>query len=310
MNKPNRAMRPIINKKICNLSLGGSVVAMLIFSLALLLSLMGSIESVPTMTDTTPPIISGAVDLKIYIGESPAYRKNISLSDDSGEEVILSVDTSSVQLTEPGRYPVIYTATDSSGNQTSVIVYLTIEVYFPKEQELQSAIERVVSQIITANMNTEEKIRAVYKYVQNNIVFVDSSDKTNWKAEAYRALFVTNTGDCFSFFAASKAFFEYLGIENLDIQRPEAIAAQMQQTHYWSMVNISDDPSKEIWYHYDSCRLRAEYNHSGCLLTEVQINAYNFVRENFYAYDSSKYPVVCDAIITPTPELEEFYNKN
>jgi len=96
----------------------------------------------------------------------------------------------------------------------------------------------------------------------------------------------------------------------LDIQRPAELAQKMNQTHYWSLVNISDDPQKDIWYHYDSCRLRAEYNHSGCLLTEIQINAYNYVRENFYAYNTNLFPKTCDTIITPTPELEEFYNKN
>lgn len=281
--------------------------AALVFTAALCIVPGGG--DAPVSADTTPPEIIGAGDMKIYVGESPAYRKGITLSDDSGADgVTLEVDSSAADISKPGRYPIIYTATDRAGNSSSVTVYLTVEIYFPQRDELNAALDRVISSIITADMNTEQKIRRIYDYVQNHIAFVNTSDKTSWEAEAYRALFVTNTGDCFSFFAASKAFFERLGIENLDIQRPAELAAKMQQTHYWSLVNISDDHASPRWYHYDSCRLRAEYNHSGCLLTERQTNAYNKVRENFYAYDKTGYPAVSTTIITPTPELEPYYD--
>lgn len=299
--------RSNITTKISRLSIVFSIFAMTIFLSALIL-VNSSIEV--SYQDITPPIITGAKDMTIYIGEAPAYRKNVVVSDDSGGNVELKIDSTQVNLSKPGRYPITYLATDASGNSASVTVYLTVEIYFPKEAELTTALDKVISNIILPTMSTEEKVRVIYAYVQSNITFVDTSDKSNWKAEAYKSLFVTNTGDCFSFFAASKAFFERLGIENLDIQRPEELAKKMNQTHYWSLVNISDDPQKDIWYHYDSCRLRAEYNHSGCLLTEVQINAYNYVRENFYAYNTDLFPKTCDTIITPTPELEEFYNKN
>lgn len=266
-------------------------------------------DDVPAVADTTPPQIIGAADIKIYVGESPAYRKGITLADDSGAEgVELKVDNSKADISKPGRYPITYIATDRAGNSSSVTVYLTVEAYFPEREQLNEALDRVISSIITEGMSTEQKVRRIYEYVQSHIAFINTSDKTSWEAEAYRALFVTNTGDCFSFFAASKAFFERLGIENLDIKRPDELSAKMEQTHYWSLVNISEVDAAPRWYHYDSCRLRAEYNHSGCLLTEKQINAYSRVRENFYAYDKVSYPAVCETIITPTPELEAFYD--
>ncbi len=299
-----------LEDKMSRLLLVLEVCAALLLGAAMCISPMPSAEPAePAAADTTPPEIIGAADMLIYVGESPAYRKGITLADDSGADgVELTVDSSSVDISTAGRYPVIYTATDRAGNSTSVTVYLTVEVYFPEEEQLNAALDRVIASIITEDMTIEQRVRRVYSYVQSHIAYVNSSDKTSWKAEAYRALFVTNTGDCFSFFAASKAFFERLGIENLDIQRPAALAEQMQQTHYWSMVNISSDPAAPQWYHYDSCRLRAEYNHSGCLLTERQINAYSRVRESFYAYDSAAYPTVSTVIITPTPELEAYYD--
>ena len=313
MNQSSAPISISVNKLI-KYSICGSIAAMLMFLFALSIPWLVYTKHTfaISLQDITPPIINGVSDIKIYVGEFPAYRTNISLSDDfdSKDQISLFIDSSKVNINEPGVYPVTYTATDSSGNSSQVTINLTVALFFPQEAELNYALDNVISQIITPTMNPEQKIRAIYYYVQSHIAFVNSSDKTNWKAEAYRALFVTNTGDCFSFFAASKAFFERLGIKNLDIERPKALAEQMQQTHYWSMVNISEDPNNEIWYHYDSCRLRAEYNHSGCLLTEIQINAYNYVRENFYAYNKVLYPAVCEKIITPTPELEEFYNKD
>ena len=307
MNRSNRRYAPItINEKISRLSICAAVFAMAIFICSLVFSNNKS-GSVTASKDVTPPEIIGAQDINIYVGEAPAYRKGVVVSDNSGADVSLTIDSSAARISEPGWYPITYIATDTSGNSTSVTVYLTVELYFPREEELNQALDNVIAQIILPGMTTEDKLRAIYYYVQGNIAFVDTSDKTNWKAEAYKALFVSNTGDCFSFFAASKAFLERLGIENLDIQRPEELAKQMNQTHYWSLVNIGDG-DEERWYHFDSCRLRAEYNHSGCLLTEVQIEAYNCVRENFYAYEKDKYPVVCKTIITPTPELEKFYN--
>ena len=72
------------------------------------------------------------------------------------------------------------------------------------------------------------------------------------------------------------------------------------------MVNIgtAEEPR---WYHYDCTHINASYSHSGCLLTDQQIKAFNRFRAGFYAYDSAKYPATDKTIITPTPDLEKFY---
>ena len=75
-------------------------------------------------------------------------------------------------------------------------------------------------------------------------------------------------------------------------------------------------PSKELfvgtaeeprWYHFDCTHLNATYSHSGCLLTDQQLKAFNRFRAGFYAYDSSKYPATDKTIITRTPDLEKYY---
>ena len=94
------------------------------------------------------------------------------------------------------------------------------------------------------------------------------------------------------------------GIESLDIER---LPTKSGETHFWSLVNIGEG-EEQRWYHFDSTELRADrYEHSGCLLTEKQINAYSKARADFYLYDTSLYPKTAEEIITPTPRLEELY---
>ncbi len=313
MNRIAEPARVIREKKLVFYSLVMAAAAMLIFILNLTLPLLfagkpGAVHTaIDYSGDLTPPVILGAKNITVYKGESVAYRKGITLEDDSGSEnVTLTVDSSKVNTNEPGTYAAVYTAKDKAGNAKSVTIFvfvLNISV-----DTMNSELDKVISKIIKSGMTKEEQCRAVYAYVQSHIAYSGTSEKTDWRTEAYRVLFSTGsdagTGDCFSFFAAAKAFLERLEIENLDIQRTPGL---INETHYWSLVNIGDDENPR-WYHFDATRLRAEYNHSGCLLTEMQTDAYDHVRKYFYAYDKSAYPAASSVIITPTPELEPYYN--
>ena len=114
---------------------------------------------------------------------------------------------------------------------------------------------------------------------------------------------MTGSGDCFNYFAAAIAFCRRLGIDYREIERTPGAA---DGTHFWIMVNIGTNEEPR-WYHFDCTHLRASYSHSGCLLTDKQIKAFNRFRAGFYAYDSSKYPATDKTIITPTPDLEKYY---
>jgi hypothetical protein len=63
-----------------------------------------------------------------------------------------------------------------------------------------------------------------------------------------------------------------------------------------------------VWYHYDSTRLTAAYDVSGCLLTDAQVDAYDAWRagDYFRIYDKSKYPATDVRIITDIPELTPY----
>lgn len=253
--------------------------------------------------DTTPPVFKATPELSAYVGEAIAYRKGLVVTDNCGGAVDIQVDSSSVDPNTPGDYEVRFTATDESGNVSWAAT--TIHIYENQitEEELNAKIDGVIAQIITPDMDKEAQLRAVYRYVYDHIAYTSDSDKSDWIRAAYDSLFVAGSGDCFNYFAAAIAFCRRLGIDYREIERTPGAA---EGTHFWIMVNIgtAEEPR---WYHYDCTHINASYSHSGCLLTDQQIKAFNRFRAGFYAYDTGAYPATDKKIITRTPDLEKFY---
>lgn len=250
--------------------------------------------------DDVPPTIE-ARDIECNIGEGIVWRNHVTLADNCAGEIRLDVDSSGVNVNREGSYTVYYTATDASGNVTKAEATVLVVSMTVTDEMLYTEIDKVIERIITKDMNKIEQCRAIYTYVQGNIAYVNTSTKGDWKYAAYMALFSSGTGDCYSYFAASKAFFERLGIENMDIQR---LPGYTDNTHFWSLVNVgtADAP---VWYHYDSTRLTADFNVSGCLLTDAQVAAYDAWRagDYFRIYDKTKYPATSTKTVTDIPEL-------
>ena len=252
--------------------------------------------------DSEPPKIVGVKDISIYVGDGVSYRSGISLTDNCDGAVRLEINSDAVNTAIEGGYSVIYTATDAAGNVTQKTV--TVYVYNERvtEEMLWAQIDRLISERISKNTTTEQQVREVYRYVYYSIAYTDSSDKSDWVRAAYEGI-RTGQGDCYTYFALSKAFFVRLGIENKDVQRTEGIVTER---HYWNMVNIGSEASPR-WYHFDACRIRGVSAPFGCLLTDAQIDAFSRykvdgdgVSNYFYAYDRTKYPMTDVTVITST----------
>ncbi len=253
--------------------------------------------------DTAAPVFAETPELSAFVGEAIAYRKGLVVRDNCGGEVVVEVDSSAVNPALPGDYPVTFTTTDVAGNVSRATT--TIHIYENQitEEQLGEKIDAVIAQIITPDMDKEAQLRAVYRYVYDNISYIPDSDKSDWVRAAYDGLFMAGAGDCYNYFAAAIAFCRRLGIDYREIQRTPGAA---DGTHYWLLVNIGTAEEPQ-WYHFDCTHLRASYSHSGCLLTDTQLRAFNKVRAGFYAYDSAKYPASAKTIITRTPDLEKYY---
>lgn len=259
--------------------------------------------SLKLVSDTTPPAINGLRDLVAYIGSGVSYLSGVSATDDCDAGVTLNVDTSGVNLKEVGIYDVIYRATDAAGNVTELRRTLSVYEEEITEEMLNNLLDPILSNIIRESMSTQQKLRAIYDYVYDNIAYVSTSDKSSWIRAAYNGLMSRN-GDCFTYFALSKAMMERVGIQNMDIQRDPSIVAMVNERHYWSLVNVGSQAEPQ-WYHFDSCHLNDIGRPWGFLMTDDQLLQYSDRRESvsgisgyFYLYDTASYPPSSTKIIT------------
>ena len=251
--------------------------------------------------DSVAPTLEAAEDIFIYAREAVAYRSAVTVSDNCVGEIELIVDDSLVNVNEVGEYEVKIVAADSVGNKSEA-ASVTVHVMSREnvKGELEAGISGVVRDMISEEMTKEQICRAVYAYIQENVNYVSTIYRGDCELAAYNALFVTGEGDCYSYFAAAKAFFDYLEIENCEVQRLEGYTPD---THFWNLVNIGEN-GEERWYHFDATVMRREYAINSCLLTDAQAEAYSNLRRGFYKYDKSKYPEVAKEIITPNSRLE------
>ena len=249
--------------------------------------------------DTTAPVIEVG-EIRINVGDGIAWKKQATVTDNSDGKIDIKVDSTAVNTSAAGTYTVTYTATDESGNSSTAEATVTVGTVEVTEEMLNTEIDKIIAQIITDGMTAEAKVRAVYAYVQQSINYASTAETDDYVYAAYTALFMYGTGDCYSYFAASKAFFERLGIENIDMKRAEGGAPG---NHYWNLVNIGTKDAPK-WYHYDANPISGQYSVSGCLLTDAQVAAYDiWCGSGYRRFDATNLPASASEIITDIPEL-------
>lgn len=237
--------------------------------------------TIAVMSDTEPPVIEGAKDIIVEVGDTVSYRKDIVVTDNEDENPTLSVDNSTVDLDTPGEYTVVYTATDASGNASSVEIQVVVEEKGPKKdrEEVYALAQKVLDKIIDDSMTDMEKAFAVYRWTNRNIMYTGTADKSHWTIGAYEA-FTKRAGDCYTYFAAAKAMFDVLGIENMDIVKSDT----SHSSHFWSIINLGDG-----WYHVD-CTPRKGSGDLFFMVTDAELEEYSVNHQNSHIFDGSLYP--------------------
>ena len=253
-------------------------------------SLMGEPEMVHSQpapaADTQAPEILGVRPIFCYVGDPVIYRVGVSIRDNVDPVPELEVDSARVDLTAPGTYPVTYTARDSAGNvstaETTVRVREKKEGFVPVE-EIESLADDVLSGFVTPDMDLEEQVWAVYHWLRSHCRYENHTVKDDPMQAAYRML-TQGEGDCYYYFAASKLFFDRLGIENVDVRKQKL--SDGDSDHYWSMVSL--DKGK-TWYHFD-CTPRLGQQEDFCLVTDAQLDEYSEAHGSCHRRDRSLYP--------------------
>ena len=225
--------------------------------------------------DTTAPVIYAARDRYCYVGEAVSYFKEVFAEDNADPEPEIEVDKSKVDAKTAGTYDVTYTATDHEGNTSSVTVKYTFVEKKIDDAKLDEAVDKVLKEIITDDMSVPEQAYAIFDYCYSNIIYTGTSDKTDWKSEAYRGL-TEGVGDCFTFYSASYALLQKIDCQVLSVERLNG-----KTQHFWCLVNLGTG-----WYHFDACNVGPE--HLRCFMkTSEELVKYSV---QYWRFDTSLYP--------------------
>ncbi len=230
--------------------------------------------------DTESPVITGVKDIFAVLGESISYRKGIQVTDNCDENVKLDINTGGANNKEEGQYTITYTATDKAGNSVTQTALLTVKHESYDQATVDAMADAVLAKILTPDMDGRAKLDAIYKWVRSTMSYANHSDKTNWLKGAYEGL-KYHRGDCYIYFAQTKALLNRAGIANMDIQKLPGYRTM----HYWNLVDIG-----EGWHHYDTCPRvgGGTWNY----LTDAELMSYSESHNNSHIYDRSLYPVI------------------
>lgn len=228
--------------------------------------------------DDVAPTITGIKDLTVVKGKTISYKTGVTVKDNIDKDVELKVDSSQVNLNKIGKYKVVYSATDSANNTVTKTVYVNVVsgANAPvTEEEVYEKADAVLAKIITTSMTKREKCRKIFNWVHANMSFINDSDKSSWtKAAMYG--FTNHKGDCYNYFAVTKALLTRAGIENIDLKATK-------HTHYWNFVKV-----EEGWYHLDTT---PRVDHPNLFLrTDAWMDAYSVKHKNCFSYDPSSKP--------------------
>lgn len=233
--------------------------------------------------DTEAPVITGASDMGIYIGQTISYRNVVKATDNCPEELQLVIDSSKVNTNAEGTYPVHCEARDAAGNVTTADFNVTVKLRVYSEEEVYALADAALASCITPDMSPLDKVTKIYWYIRGNLSFYDTSEKGNWLKGAGDA-FVNRRGDCYNYACMAKAMLTRAGITNMDIERIPA----GNNLHYWNLVDIGDGHG---WYHFDTTP-RVDGNPTILLWTDAQMMEYSQAHGNCFNYDRAVYPVI------------------
>lgn len=245
------------------------------------------IDKAVNIEDDEPPKIEGAIDQTVFIGDTVSYKRDVIVTDNNDESVELIVDSSSVNLKEPGSYSVVYKATDTAGNTTTETKTIKVEEKVveniednteidPDREELNKLANEVLNSIINEGMSEKEKAKAIYNWARFNIAYVNTSDKSDVVKAAIQGI-KKKSGDCYVYFATAQELLNMANIKNQGIVKTGG-------GHYWSLINLG-----EGWYHFDATPRVGDDDYF-FMLTDAQIEKYSKKHKNSHVWDRDKYP--------------------
>lgn len=251
-----------------------------------------TVPSTVTVTDdNTAPTIQGVHSISLYLGSAVSYRSGVVVSDDKDPSPKLDIDSSQVDLSNPGTYPLVYTARDMTGNETRLEVTVTVAekpTTYVEEEVINTKADELLKKIVTEDMTAEAKVKAIYAYVRSHYTYSGHSDKTDWLQGAY-VMMTEGQGDCFNYYAITKLLLDRCNIPNIDVRKVRNFPEDSD--HYWSLVSVDGG---QTYYHLDTTP-RVGDGDDFCLVTDAILDAYSAANKNCHNRDKSLYPATPEA---------------
>lgn len=237
-------------------------------------------------TDSLPPELSGVKDITAYQGDDISWLDGVTATDNMDATPRVTVDTSGVDLSTPGIYTALYTATDASGNATQAEIRVTVLEKREGYQDLATIYaeaDAFLLDIVAPGDSVRQQVANIYAWARTSLSYGGHSDREDWYQTAYTML-TEGRGDCFGFFAVTKLLFERLGIPNIDVQKVRNY--EDDSDHFWSLVSLDGG---QTWYHFDATP-RYGSGDDFCLVTDAFLDAYSDAHRGSHNRDKSLYP--------------------
>ena len=251
-----------------------------------------SVPSTVTVTDdNSAPTIQGVHNISLYLGSTASYRSGIVVTDDKDPAPKLEIDSSKVDLSNPGDYPLVYTARDMTGNETRIEVTVSVAekpTTYVEEEVITAKADELLKKIVTDEMKADAKVKAIYAYVRSHYTYSGHSDKTDWLQGAY-VMMTEGQGDCFNYYAVTKLLLDRCGIPNIDVRKVRNFPEDSD--HYWSLVSVDGG---QTYYHLDTTP-RVGDGDDFCLVTDAFLDAYSNNNKGCHNRDKSLYPATPEA---------------
>ena len=233
--------------------------------------------------DDEAPVITGAKNLTVYIGENVSYRKGIEVTDNKDPEPALKIDSSLVNLDAEGTYQITYTATDAAGNSSSVTVDVVVcprPSNYDDIVKLNQKADELLGKILTPDMNEVQKAFAIFRWCRKNIPWYGGRVKDKDEVVQATKGLNGNSGDCYTCTVTCLKLLERAGFDAQMLERKNTLGL-----HYWVFVKVDGN-----WYHMDPSPIYI--NQFICFLgTDEQVKWFSTeMRPGYYDHDYSKYP--------------------
>lgn len=243
-------------------------------------------EKINLFFDRTPPQISGARDLYTYVGENISYKEGLHVTDNLDTAPRLTVDSTKVDLSQPGTYEAVYTAKDTSGNKTTKKINVTVlesEEGFVEMSRIHEAVDSQLDKILMTGMTQYQQVEAIYQWARSYLMYADHTTRTSYHQAGYEML-TTGRGDCYGYFAVTKIMLERLGISNIDVEKVKR--SETDSAHYWSLVSVDGGIT---YYHLDTTP-RLGGDDIFLLVSDADLDAYSAAHHYSHNRDMTLYP--------------------